>query len=111
MLDALQHHLDRTGARQRTWLAWAAAGAIVQACVPALHGAWTAFGPLALWLWLLPLAALALDLAWTPVRRAEAATGSRRRTRARPADRVALSRRDRPRPALRAAVRPARRAG
>lgn len=111
MLDALHHHLDTAGARQRTWLAWAAAGATVQACVPALHGAWTALGPLALWLWLLPLAALGLELAWAPGRRADAATGSRRRSRARPTERPALSRRDRPRPALRAAARPARRAG
>lgn len=111
MIEQLQHHLDRASARQRLWLAWAAAGAVVQACVPALHGAWTALGPLALWLWLLPLAALALELAWTPVRHAEAASAGRRRNRPRPATRSALSRRDRPRPALRAAARPGRRAG
>jgi hypothetical protein len=111
MLDVLQHHLDRIGARQRTWLTWAATGATVQACVPALHGAWTALGPLALWLWLLPLAALALELVAAPPHRVDAGAGSRRRSRARPASRPALSRRERVRVPPRAVARPVRRAG
>jgi hypothetical protein len=108
----LQQHLSAATPRQRLWLAWAAAGAIVQACVPALHGAWTALGPLALWLWLLPLAALALDLlvAAAP-ERVDAGAGNRRRARTRPAPRAALSRRDRVRMPPRAAARPGRRAG
>jgi hypothetical protein len=111
MFDLLQHHFSAASTRQRTWLAWAAAGAAVQACVPGLHGAWTAVGPVALWLWLLPLAALALELAMAPAALADDGHGARRRLRHRPPARVALSRRDRARPMLRAAAQPARRAG
>jgi hypothetical protein len=110
-MATLQQHALAATPRQRLWLAWAAAGATVQACVPALHGAWTALGPLALWLWLLPLAALALDLLAAPPHRVDAGAGGRRRTRARPAPRTALSRRDRTRVPPRAVARPVRRAG
>mgnify|MGYP000850452858 CR=1 FL=1 len=71
-LDPLRH---LSGAGQRLLAAWAALGATVQACLPPLHGLDTALGPVALWLWLLPLAALAL--AWLLVP-AAAGTGADR---------------------------------
>jgi hypothetical protein len=89
MFEQLQHRYRTATTRQRTWLAWAAAGAAIQACVPGLHGAWTAVGPLALWLWLLPLAALALELAVAPVAHADEGHGGSGRPQpagSRPAD-------------------------
>lgn len=52
----------RHARRRRFLLAWAALGATVQLCLPGLHQAGTGLGPASLWLWLLPLAALPLDL-------------------------------------------------
>lgn len=43
-------------------MAWVAVGATFQLCLPGLHQSGTLIGPLLLWLWLLPLAALPLDL-------------------------------------------------
>lgn len=53
---------DPASPRQRLLAAWAALGATVQLCLPALHGGHGALGAAALWLWWLPLAALGLDL-------------------------------------------------
>lgn len=62
MIAAIDTTFGRASARQRLFIAWAALGATVQLCLPALHGATGPFGAAALWLWWLPLTALGLDL-------------------------------------------------
>lgn len=97
------------------WLtAWASIGAAIHACVPALHGAMTPFGPVALWLWLLPTAAIGLDLLTARENRTtvEAMTSlpiRRRRTGA--TRRSGVIRRDRTLSGPRPAARPVRQAG
>lgn len=52
--------------RQRFFASWAALGATVHLCLPALHQATTPVGHVALWLWLLPAAAWALEMLFAP---------------------------------------------
>jgi hypothetical protein len=118
MLDRLEVLYAGARPMHRVLSFWTVTGALVHAVVPALHGAQTPFGPAALWLWLLPLTALALDLlvAPAPLARRQPASaagpaGRRRRPAAAPA-RLAISRRERPRLASASPpVQPVRRAG
>ena len=107
MFDRLERFHAHTSPLRRALLLWAASGALVHACLPALHAATTPVGPAALWLWLLPLAALSLDLVIAPAARTRtvivappAAASMRRRRPSAIAMRMPVSRRDRPRPAV-----------
>ncbi|MBX3725003.1 MAG: hypothetical protein KF823_03700 [Xanthomonadales bacterium] len=60
--------------------AWAALGAVVQACLPPLQRLDTFAGPAALWLWVLPLASLALAWLLAPGRQPAVARQPARRT-------------------------------
>ncbi len=100
---AAQHAL-----RQRFFATWAALGATVHLCLPALHQATTPLGHVALWLWLLPTAAWALgQLFPSPDQGVAVATAS---IGARPRPRAAVTRGSR-RPRRPVVAPPARRAG
>lgn len=77
----LAHHLPSPG--HRLLAAWAALGALVQACLPPLRGVDTALGPAALWLWPLPLASLALAWLLAPAPPSAAASAGRTARRSR----------------------------
>jgi hypothetical protein len=107
MFDRLERIHAHTSPLRRALLLWVASGALVHACLPALHAATTPVGPAALWLWLLPLAALSLDLVIAPAARTRmvivappVAASLRRRRPSATATRSLVSRRDRPRPAV-----------
>ena len=99
MSTKLERIYDALPVRQRILLAWAATGAGVYAALPALHSATTVVGPAALWFWLLPLAALGLDLLLSADTEDTGTTlhGSPASLRRRQARRPRLSRRVRPR--------------
>ena len=61
MISFLERLVEQASPRQRLLGLWAALGITLQLSLPALHGG-SAVGPLALWMWWLPLAALGLDL-------------------------------------------------
>lgn len=119
MPDRLETRFAALPPLRRMLMLWTVAGALVHAAVPALHAAVTPVGPIALWLWLLPLAALGFDLlASPPVGVGLPATAlpesaARRRRTGAGSLRQALSRRDRLRPSAKAqpAARRVRRAG
>lgn len=79
MLGHLESRYQQLPVGQRWLLAWGLIGACVHACLPALHHADSTFGLVGLWLWLLPLAALAMDLLWTPRAPTPALVSPRRR--------------------------------
>lgn len=109
MIAKLKQEFETMSGCRRALLVWAAIGGTVYAAMPPLHGAVTAIGPVALWLWLLPSAAFGLDLLLAP----DAAAGA---VGARPAP-SSLRRRRRGRAAIsrrvrqRSDVQPDRRAG
>lgn len=103
MITSLQRHFDRLAPRAQILLIWTVAGAVLHACLPVLHAARTVIGPVGLWLWLLPAAALGLELLWAPKPAATAIARTRRRASpSRAADRWL---RRRPRPDARSAHR------
>lgn len=61
MISILERLFEQASSRQRLLGLWAALGVTLQLSLPALNGV-SAVGPLALWMWWLPLAALGLDL-------------------------------------------------
>jgi len=120
MLDRLETRFATASLLRRLLMVWAATGALVHAAIPALHAAATVAGPVALWLWVLPLSALALVLMASgpsdvtrPTVAAAATAVTRRRRGAAVQSRAAISRRDRPRsPSTASPVAPrVRRAG
>lgn len=118
MFERLEKRYANASLLHRLLMVWIASGALVHGAIPALHSAMTPVGPVALWLWFLPLMALALDLVAAPSPRPTAlviaATNCTRRRRAAAiAPRIAISRRDRPRSAVVASpvARRVRRAG
>ncbi len=107
MADPARFITAQHALRQRFFASWAGLGATVHLCLPALHQASTPLGHVALWLWLLPLAAWALGQLFSP---GSSATVPATTTRSRPRFRTAVTRGSR-RPRRPVVAPPVRQAG